>query len=172
MNDQNHTPPQSQDDSDEQDVLEQEQFEIAAVEFQMRGRSGGEQIFNTSGRKGVTPAEFKILEHIHGRDAVRVVAREPGVAVDYAGKTQDGKKDLFNIRNHAEELDRLVSWYGRVIVEKVWGENPRLPFTFKEARIPTSIPKNVEALRPQITQAQRKALAKAAGGEGDRKTTV
>lgn len=142
-------------------------FETCSVEFQMRGRSGGEQVFNTSRRNGVTPPEFRILEVIHGKDCVKITAlTDPASELDI---DPDTGKQSGRIRTHDEELDRLRNWYGTAFVAKAFdGQNPQLPYTFKEARIPTKIPDNVAKLAGSGTaEQQRKRLGAAVnGGQG------
>lgn len=140
-------------------------FETVTVEFSMSGRSGTEQVFNTGRRFGVTPPEFKILEYIHKKQFVKIV-EEGELAMESDGEDKKGRP-IERYRTHDEELDRLRSWYGAKIVEKVYqNENPDLPYTFEEARIPVTLPDNVRAM-----QGYKKPDAEDAG-KGETKKTA
>lgn len=120
-------------------------FETVTAEFSMTGRTGTEQVFNTGTRQNVTPPEYKVLERIHKKANVRVVEKT-GPALERAGVDGEGKPK-FRPRTADEEIDRLRNWYGEKEVQKVYpNENPDLPYTFAEARIPVKLPDNVRAL--------------------------
>lgn len=122
-------------------------FETCSVVFRMTGRGGSEHVLNTGTRKFVTPPEFKILQAIHGAKNVQVQDLT-GKAMEHDGFDDQGK-ELKRIRKHSEEVDRLRSWYGGVMAKvKIWDpENPRLPFTFREAGINTKKKNNVSNLK-------------------------
>lgn len=136
-------------------------FDTATVKFQMIGRSGSEQVFNTVIREGVTPPEYCILEEIHGRTNVSVV-EETGAATEHDEFVSPSKnkkaKQKMRLRTHDEELDRLRSWYGVKLFQNVYAEKyPKLPYTFAEARIHTSIPDNVTEITHRQSQEERVA---------------
>lgn len=139
-------------------------FETATAMFDMRGKSGSEQVFNTGFRKGCTPAEYKILESIHGRECVRVLEMT-GHALELDGFDEDGKKQ-FRARTNDEELDRLRVWYGPAAVERVFkDEYPEFPVTFAQARIPVKIPDNVTKISGrEKPQEQKNKIADAMKG--------
>lgn len=129
-------------------------FETVEAEYNMTGRSGTEQVFNSGRRSGVTPAEYKILESIHGRQNMRVIARD-GEAMEFDGFDEKGVKQ-YRPRTEQEEIDRLNAWYGRAVFQKVFrDEYPELPLTFRDARIPVEIPDNVSKIKPRAGRDQQ-----------------
>lgn len=150
--------------------LEEPAFETCSAEFKMRGKTGTEQVFNTSVRKDVTPAEFRILQAIHGKDAVEVM-EVTGPALEDDGYEEDGTTKRFRPRTEQEELDRLIAWYGQKEVRRVYREeNPELHMTFASARIPVKIPDNVRRIKKQDAAKTSKdnlgaALSQGSGNE-------
>lgn len=153
-------------------------FETVDVQFTSMGRSGSEQILNTGVRMDVTPPEYMILEEKFGRTNLKIVSEKIGMATEpedgpYTPNVK-GKKKKRVARTHEQEIDRLRGWYGQQTFKNVFPEkNPRLPYTFHQARIPVKIPDNVTKITSGKNQAQQSAqLAKAisgqqGGGQGD-----
>lgn len=144
--------------------MDQQTFETCTVHFSMTGRTGTEQVFNTSVRKNVTPAEYLILEDMHGKHNVKFI-EQTDPAGEFAGYVQKGKTQVkrYRPRSHDEEVHRLRSWYGERAFQSVFPtKNPHLPYTFSEARIHTSVPDNVRSISEGKTaEAQSEQLASA-----------
>lgn len=127
-------------------------FETATVQFAMTGRTGTEQVFHSGQRAGVTPPEFKILQLIHKKENVQII-EVTGPALEFVSFDKKGK-ETFRPRDEDEEKDRLRSWYGKTVYDNAYPQDRSLPFTFAEARIPTSIPDNVADIGKRKTPAK------------------
>lgn len=149
-----------------------EAFETCDVEIRMTGRSGSEHVLATTRRRNVTPPEFIVLQEMHGIDNVTFLGMGDD-AMEFVGfrDVDDGEggvrqEKAYQPRSESAELDRLRSWYGPRAVDKIYsGRNPRLPLTFAEARIHTTIPDNVREMGKRASrQDVNKKLTGALGG--------
>lgn len=123
-------------------------FETVTAFIALCGKGGGEHVFNTLTRNGVTPAEYVILQILHGKNNVSVV-KKGELATDKI-ETSDGRR--LRYRSHEDELDRLRDYYGISTFKRAYPhEMPMLPRTFEAAGIQTDRPDNVRALRRDVT---------------------
>lgn len=129
-------------------------FETVTARINMMAK-GTEMVLNSTTRQGVTPAEFKVMQSIHGKDNVQVI-EATDVAMELQGYDVKGKPS-YTERTHEEELNRLLTWYGPAAVKKVYeGDQPDLHYTFAEARIHTSVPNNVSNLSDSVKDSDEK----------------
>lgn len=119
-------------------------FETATVKFKMTPRSGAEQVLHSGMKKNVTVPEVMVMMTVH-RDQVQIL-EVTGPAMERIGVKDDGTPDLV-LRTQEQEVSRLRRIYGNNPFRETFPEKrPRLPRTFKEARIHTTIPDNVRAI--------------------------
>lgn len=140
-----------------------DKFETVSVEIRMCEK-GKEDVRHTVMRHNVTPPEFQILTHIHGGAQNLAVAQDIPVGIAMRKAPNGDDVELTD----ATEKERLLSWYGRGVFEKIFGDPDTaiMPCTFKDARIKVKIPDNVTSIAAKSNKGKQSKKLSEALNEG------
>jgi len=101
-------------------------FETYRVQLQMRS-----QAVNTVHLNRVTAPEFLIIQHVHGKEAVKMLECQGD---DIERRISEEGKPLQRIRPTESLIEYLVNKYNKGVFEAVFpGANPVLPYTYEDA---------------------------------------
>lgn len=101
-------------------------FETYRVQLQMRS-----QAVNTVHLNRVTAPEFLLLQHVHGKEAAKMLERQGD---DIERRINEEGKPLQRIRPVESLVQYLIDKYNKAVFEAVFpGANPVLPYTYEDA---------------------------------------